>query len=80
MKRDVRLRVHAEKGAGIDLEPCEKGFRVEAVEDFPGQDLTVGDVIVEVNGTQLGGLSDEAMEEAFGSQFAEGARLIVTRA
>ena len=30
---EVRLRVHPESGAGMDLAPAAEGFRVEHVED-----------------------------------------------
>ncbi|CAK8986373.1 unnamed protein product [Durusdinium trenchii] len=75
--RETCLRVRPESGAGIDLVPSEQGFLVENVEDFPGQDLCVGDVILQIDGHNLWGLSDEAMEQTFGKHFRDGAKLTV---
>eukprot|EP00931_Biecheleriopsis_adriatica_P050500 TRINITY_DN29242_c0_g1_i1.p1 TRINITY_DN29242_c0_g1~~TRINITY_DN29242_c0_g1_i1.p1 ORF type:complete len:1355 (-),score=380.51 TRINITY_DN29242_c0_g1_i1:40-3651(-) len=79
-RRSVRLRVHDESGAGIDLSHSEQGFHVDHVEDFPGQDLLSGDVIVEINGQSLAGLTADEIDDTFGEHFADGASLVVVRA
>eukprot|EP00933_Yihiella_yeosuensis_P015843 TRINITY_DN13686_c0_g2_i1.p1 TRINITY_DN13686_c0_g2~~TRINITY_DN13686_c0_g2_i1.p1 ORF type:complete len:946 (-),score=306.26 TRINITY_DN13686_c0_g2_i1:38-2740(-) len=78
-RRQVRLRVHAEAGAAVDLAPCPDGFLIEHVEDFPGQDFTAGEVIAEINGCALAGLGDEEMEDAFGANFKDGANLVIVK-
>eukprot|EP00435_Cladocopium_sp_Y103_P017533 s493_g4.t1 len=75
--RQSHLRVHPEHGAGIDLTVSEQGYLVDFVEDFPGQDLSVGDVILEINGQKLAGLSEEEMEDKFGAHFGDGAKLTI---
>eukprot|EP00440_Ansanella_granifera_P013441 gb/GFBE01014605.1/.p1 GENE.gb/GFBE01014605.1/~~gb/GFBE01014605.1/.p1 ORF type:complete len:122 (+),score=31.73 gb/GFBE01014605.1/:1-366(+) len=76
----VSLRVHEEMGAGIDIVPHPgKGLCVEHVEAEPGQDFSAGDVIVEINGQSLVEFGEEAMEDAFGEHFANGAKLTVVR-
>lgn len=78
-RRWVVLRVHPEYGAGIEIAHSVHGYRVDAVENFPGQDFFAGEVIVEINGTPLGSLSEEGMEEAFGECFGDGASLCLIR-
>ncbi|CAE8632024.1 unnamed protein product [Polarella glacialis] len=73
-RRQVRLRVDGEHGAGMDLTACELGFQVDHVEYF-----SVGEVIVEINGRSLAALGEEEMEDAFGEQFGDGARLVIIR-
>merc|ERR1712151_1081606 len=75
--RRVRLRVDAEYGAGIDMTPGDDGYHVDHVEDYPGQDFVAGEVIVEINGQSLSGLSKEALEETFGSYFGDGASVLL---
>ncbi|CAJ1376955.1 unnamed protein product [Effrenium voratum] len=78
--RFEELKVDAD-GAGLDLVADSYGYLVEAVEGQPKQSLAAGDVILEIDGVQLwGDLEVEALEEAFGSRFADGARLRVARA
>lgn len=74
--RSARLRV-SEDGAGIEMTATEHGYRVDLVEDFPGQDFVPGEVIVEINGVSLVGLEEEALEDAFADHFADGAVLSV---
>ncbi|CAK0889543.1 unnamed protein product [Prorocentrum cordatum] len=69
------LNVDPEKGAGLDLEATELGFRVIGLEGEPGQELQVGDVLLEIAGEPLWGLGEDDLEAAFGSRFAHGARL-----
>mmetsp|Transcript_117056 Transcript_117056/g.326147 ORF Transcript_117056/g.326147 Transcript_117056/m.326147 type:complete len:167 (+) Transcript_117056:1-501(+) len=78
-RRWVLLRVDEKHGAGIEITPSENGYRVDHVEDFPGQDFGVGEVIVEVNGRPLAGLSDEAMEDTFGECFSDRASLCLIK-
>lgn len=75
--RQTHLRVHPEHGAGIELTVSEQGYLVDFVEDFPGQDLSVGDVILEINGQKLAGLSEAEMEDKFGAHFGDGAKLTI---
>jgi len=75
-EREVRLRV-AESGAGIDLTPSDRGFQVDHVEDFPGQDFAAGEVILAINGQKLSGLSEDEVEETFGAHFGDGAVLMI---
>lgn len=75
--RQTHLRVHPEHGAGIELTVSEQGYLVDFVEDFPGQDLFVGDVILEINGQKLAGLSEAEMEDTFGAHFGDGAKLTI---
>ncbi|CAE7730263.1 unnamed protein product [Symbiodinium sp. CCMP2456] len=75
-EREVRLRV-AESGAGIDLTPSDRGFQVDHVEDFPGQDFSAGEIIVAINGHKLSGLSEDEVEETFGAHFGDGAVLMI---
>merc|ERR1712039_693693 len=69
-RRQVQLRVHDEHGAGIDLTHTEHGYRVDGVEDIPGQDFVPGEVIIEINNRPLAGLSEEAIEATFGECFS----------
>lgn len=73
--RQVRLRVHPESGAGLELTAVAAGFRVDHIEPYPGQDLQVGDVIAAIEGRSLAGLDQESMEDAFGERFSDGALL-----
>lgn len=75
--RQIHLRVHPEHGAGIELRVSEQGYLLDFVEDFPGQDLSVGDVILEINGQKLAGLSEAEMEDKFGANFGDGAQLTI---
>ncbi|CAE7897286.1 unnamed protein product [Symbiodinium sp. KB8] len=77
-EREVRLRV-AESGAGIDLTPSDRGFQVDHVEEFPGQDFSAGEVILAINGHKLSGLSEDEVEETFGAHFGDGAVLMIGR-
>mmetsp|Transcript_100449 Transcript_100449/g.199434 ORF Transcript_100449/g.199434 Transcript_100449/m.199434 type:complete len:1099 (-) Transcript_100449:65-3361(-) len=72
--RTVALRVDPIQGAGLDLEPTELGYYVAglAEEDGPAQELQAGDVILEIAGAPLWGLEEEALENTFGSFFADG--------
>merc|ERR1712087_937739 len=78
-QRWVSLRVDDGYGAGIHIEACEHGYRVTSIEEFPGQDVYPGEIIVEINGRPLRGLSEEAMEDTFGECFADGASLCLIR-
>ncbi|CAE7332652.1 unnamed protein product, partial [Symbiodinium necroappetens] len=74
-RREVRLRVAESpprSGAGIDLTPSDRGFQVDHVEEFPGQDFSAGEVILAINGHKLSGLSEDE-EETFGAHFGDGA-------
>lgn len=75
--RHVRLRVDADAGAGIEITPTAEGYRVDHVEDCPGQDFSVGNIIIEIAGRSLEGLSEEDMEDAFGEGFGDGASLVL---
>ncbi|CAE7625685.1 unnamed protein product, partial [Symbiodinium pilosum] len=76
MERQVRLRV-AESGAGIDLTPSDRGFHIDHVEDFPGQEFSAGEVILAINGCPLSGLTEEEVEDTFGANFGDGAVLVI---
>ncbi|CAK9111922.1 Protein archease-like, partial [Durusdinium trenchii] len=69
-------------GAGLQMEATELGYLVEAVEKTPGQDqrLRPGVLIIEIAGTPLLALDPDSLEEAFGSNFADGAELLVVEA
>mmetsp|Transcript_32058 Transcript_32058/g.92073 ORF Transcript_32058/g.92073 Transcript_32058/m.92073 type:complete len:242 (+) Transcript_32058:47-772(+) len=75
--RSCCVRVDSELGAGLDLEATSSGYRVESLEGAPRQpeELRPGALIVSVDGFPLFGLAEEALEEAFGSRFKDGARL-----
>jgi len=77
-RRRASLRVDAEKGACIEMTPTLQGYRVDHVDDYPGQDFTVGELIVEINGRSLVGLSEEDLEDTFAECFAHGASLLLT--
>lgn len=76
-RRSVRLRVDAERGAGLELSPCQTGFHIDLVEALPGQDLAAGEVIVEIEGHSLEGLDEEVLYETFDACFRDGAQLVV---
>lgn len=80
--RSCSLRVGSEGGAGLDLEACDFGYLVDAVEATPGQEpsLSAGSVVIAIDGVQLFGLEEEAMEAAFGSRFCDAARLMLADA
>mmetsp|Transcript_61215 Transcript_61215/g.197238 ORF Transcript_61215/g.197238 Transcript_61215/m.197238 type:complete len:339 (+) Transcript_61215:1-1017(+) len=78
-QRRVELRVDDEHGAGIEMTPSAHGYRIDHVEDFPGQDFVPGEVIIEVNGRPLAGLSEEAMEDTFAECFGNGASLCIIK-
>lgn len=73
-----RLHLDEEGGAGLDLEPSELGYLVDAVAEEPGQDpaFCAGTVIIEIGGCSLLGLEEEALEDAFGGHFRDGAQLL----
>lgn len=74
--RKTTLRVTSD-GAGLELETCEHGYLVTAVESQPGQPgLTIGEAIIGIGGTLLLGCSSEEVEELFGAAFKNGAALI----
>lgn len=74
--RKTTLRVTSD-GAGLELETCEHGYLVTAVESQPGQPgLTIGEAIIGIGGTLLLGRSSEEVEELFGAAFQNGAALI----
>lgn len=76
--REVELRVDRDCGAGLELEVDAHGYMVGAVDVKPGQDLSVGDVILEIDGNLLWGIADEeCLAAAFGHRFANGASLRV---
>jgi len=76
----VDLNVHAEHGAGIEMTPSEQGYLIDFVEEFPGQSFVSGDVIIEINGRSLVGLSAETMEDTFAECFGHGASLCLISA
>jgi len=71
------IRVHPEHGAGLELSPSCWGMRVDLVDKKPGQPhITAGVTITSIGGVNLLGLLDEdAVEEAFGRGFKDGAAL-----
>lgn len=76
--RSVKLKVDKDRGAGLDLEPGAHGFVVRGIDSEPGQDLSVEDVILEIDGVPLwGSLDEDDLNAAFGSRFANGAILRV---
>lgn len=78
--RSVELNLDSESRAGLELTAGDYGYRVDGVDPEPGQQLETGDVIVEIDGVPLwGSLSEDAMDEAFGSRFAARARLLTAR-
>jgi len=76
-RRVVELRVDETHGAGIEMTPTEHGYRIDHVEDFPGQAFAPGEVIAEVEGLPLAGLSAEDMEDAFAECFGNGVSLVL---
>ncbi|CAE8709373.1 unnamed protein product [Polarella glacialis] len=78
----ARLRVDANIGAGISLLWCMgEGYRIEEMEDLPGQpDLQVGDIIRSIGGMRLEDASTvEDVEQRFASAFVDGVILEVQR-
>lgn len=74
------LKVDA-TGAGLELTPDPYGFLIETVFETPGQKLNAGEVILEIDGVQLwGDLDEDRLSDAFGSRFADGARIRVAPA
>jgi len=73
------LRVKPEGGAGLDLEASELGYLVEEVEQDAGQAacLKRGSMLVAIEGTPLIGLDEDALSEAFGQNFRDGAQVLV---
>eukprot|EP00913_Durusdinium_trenchii_P004693 g4358.t1 len=79
--RFEELKVDPELGAGLDLAADPYGYLVEGVDEKPGQRLNAGEVILEIDGVQLwGDLDEEQLNEAFGSRFADAARVRVAPA
>lgn len=66
-------------GAGIDLSPyVGRGMYVDAVDEEPGQEFKVGEIIRQVGETDLSLFTSErAIEDAFGGEFAEHVEMIV---
>lgn len=77
--RQVHLRVDAECGANIELTPTEHGYRVDYVDEFPGQSFAQGDVILAINDHSLQGLTEHDIEDTFAENFGDGAALLVAR-
>lgn len=76
--RHGTLRVQAGIGAGVELCVCEAGYLVESVSDIPGQpNLSVGDVIIAIEGRLLFGMEEHEVELRFGEVFADGASVIL---
>eukprot|EP00811_Abedinium_folium_P034767 NODE_7621_length_1563_cov_9.715877.p1 GENE.NODE_7621_length_1563_cov_9.715877~~NODE_7621_length_1563_cov_9.715877.p1 ORF type:complete len:502 (+),score=180.92 NODE_7621_length_1563_cov_9.715877:85-1506(+) len=69
-------------GAGLDFEASDFGYVVEGVGPQPGQcaELRAGTVVLAIAGVRLHGLSEDALEEAFGANFADGAELLLADA
>lgn len=76
-RRRAYLRVDPESGAGIEITHAHEGYLVDEVDEHPGQDFVAGDLLVEIDGVCLAGLSEEELEEAFAGCFADGAQLVV---
>lgn len=75
------LKVDPALGAGLELTADPYGFLIETVDETPGQRLNANEVILEIDGVQLwGDLDEERLGDAFGSRFADGARIRVARA
>lgn len=73
------LRVDAENGAGLDLQPEQGGMRVENVYEVPGQPgLVRGDIIVKINEVSLRG-SVGRVENIFAKEFKDGVQVQVKR-
>lgn len=77
--RRSRLRVSDDRGAGIQLNWTDDGYLVDSIEEYPGQDFAPGEVIAEINGVSLAGLTEDQMEDAFGKQFYNGASLVLAQ-
>jgi len=75
--REVRLCVDEKLGCGLSMEPCEFGFSVDEVEEKPGQEVEVGEVIVAIEGRILAGLSGPQMQASFHKRRLQGSRLHV---
>eukprot|EP00746_Dinoflagellata_sp_MGD_P157889 gnl/MRDRNA2_/MRDRNA2_86338_c0_seq3.p1 gnl/MRDRNA2_/MRDRNA2_86338_c0~~gnl/MRDRNA2_/MRDRNA2_86338_c0_seq3.p1 ORF type:complete len:501 (-),score=106.28 gnl/MRDRNA2_/MRDRNA2_86338_c0_seq3:275-1777(-) len=73
--RNVILKVDPECGAGLDLEATDHGFFVAGADENPGQDLRTGDVLLEIAGVPLWGLSEDELESEFGRNFVNGAQI-----
>lgn len=77
--KKVKLRVHPEHGAGLNLQAVAGGMRIREVEEVPGQPgLLAHDLIVEVSGVRLGPTAEEA-ERQFGEHFKDGAWMKISR-
>eukprot|EP00929_Paragymnodinium_shiwhaense_P075401 TRINITY_DN3854_c0_g1_i1.p1 TRINITY_DN3854_c0_g1~~TRINITY_DN3854_c0_g1_i1.p1 ORF type:complete len:1545 (+),score=454.06 TRINITY_DN3854_c0_g1_i1:54-4637(+) len=73
------IRVHPDKGAGVELTPTCWGMRVDEVEAEPGQPhLQPGSTITKIGGVNLLGLpSEDAVADAFGEGFGDNALIDV---
>lgn len=78
--RQVVLHVDSDKGAGLDLEANAYGYYVHEVDEYPGQDLKPGDIILDIEGIPLwGGLEEDVLGDRFGSQFKDKAQCRVAK-
>jgi hypothetical protein len=76
----VKLRVHPEHGAGLELRATVAGYAIDAVEDEPGQPgVDPGDVITAIRGVSLSHLSEEDLEDRFGENFGAGVDLVIEK-
>lgn len=76
--RVTKLRV-SRQGAGVNMEATDWGFKVTEVAPSPGQDLTLGDVIVGMDTRSLQNLSEAQLHASFKKRCKDGMVLVVCR-
>eukprot|EP00746_Dinoflagellata_sp_MGD_P153260 gnl/MRDRNA2_/MRDRNA2_84157_c0_seq1.p1 gnl/MRDRNA2_/MRDRNA2_84157_c0~~gnl/MRDRNA2_/MRDRNA2_84157_c0_seq1.p1 ORF type:complete len:630 (-),score=235.44 gnl/MRDRNA2_/MRDRNA2_84157_c0_seq1:30-1919(-) len=77
-QRNLKLKVHEDYGAGIEMHPTWYGMQVDEIEDLPGQPgLRTNDFIVVCGGASLTEMDDDACESAFTEAFGDGVEVVV---
>jgi len=77
--RRCELKVRPQGGAGLQFEATEFGYLIEGVENDAGQDacLQTGSSVISINDVPLMGLDEDALNETFGKNFRDGAKVVV---
>lgn len=79
--RTVRLQVHQEFGAGLEVSFLpNRGYLVEAIAESPGQtELLAGDIIVASGGRSLAIRCEDTADELLAAELVDGVELLVLR-